>query len=137
MLEKHCCSCVGPSHQRPTQSGGRPAPGGGRPPPGGGRPPPGGGRPPPGGGRPQPGGGRPPPGGGRPPPGTGKRGVMVETLGCIPGAILIFFCCRSRHRIVLTVRVALSVVINQECMLKVNAKEPEKAVLVTTPRQTL
>ena len=84
-----CCTwyggfCVGPSHQRPTQSGGRPTTGGGRPSPGGGRPPPGGGRPPPGGGRPPPGGGRPPPGGGRPPPGSGKRGVMVKPLGCTP-----------------------------------------------------
>ena len=40
-------------------------------------------------------------------------------------------------KIVPPVKVALNVVINQNYMLKVNEKEPEKAVLVTIPRQNL
>ena len=127
--------CAGPSHQRPTQSGGRPAPGGGRPPPGRGRPPPGGGRPPPGGGRPPPGGGRPPPGGGRPSPGSGKRGVMkIEFPAFCYNQVTI---CRNMFEIVLPVKVASNVVINQNYMLKVNEKEPEKAVLAIIPKQNL
>ena len=39
-------------------------------------------------------------------------------------------------KIVPPLKVALNVVINRNCMLKVNEKEPEKVVLATTPRQT-
>ena len=42
---------------------------------------------------------------------------------------------RSMFKIVPPVKVASNVVTNQNYMLKVNEKEPEKAVLVTTPRQ--
>ena len=45
--------------------------------------------------------------------------------------------CRAMFRIVPPVKVASNVVINQNYMLKVNEKGPEKAVLVTTPRQNL
>jgi hypothetical protein len=40
-------------------------------------------------------------------------------------------------KIVPPVKVASNVVINQSYMLKVNEKEPEKAVLAITPRQNL
>ena len=44
---------------------------------------------------------------------------------------------RSMFKIVPPVKVASNVVINRSCTLRVSEKEPEKAALVTTPKQNL